>query len=132
MPLLLPVIAAVPVFIGLRIATTPPSAARLATFARRHHLGLMVDDRRYVVAYLRHIRGWHTGGALAGYLVGIASAVPQRRLPIEVLLVLCGWFLGAVVAEFRFRAPQRSTGPPACPADLDQLHESVLERIRYG
>jgi hypothetical protein len=106
MPLLLLLIAAVPVFIGLRLAMTPPSAARVASFARRHRLGLMVDDRRYVVAYLSHTRRRRTAGALGGYLAGLASALPQERITVEFFLVLAGWFVAAVVAEFRFRAPQ--------------------------
>lgn len=117
MPLLL-VVAAVPVFIALRFMTAPTTAARVARFARRHRVGLMPGSEPYVVAYLSHTRRWRTAGVLGGYLVGLASALPQERIALEFLPLLTGWLVGAVVAEFRFRfrAPL-GPGLGAAPAD---------------
>lgn len=123
--LLLLFVAVVPVLVGVSVAGRPVTTARVEAFARRHHLEPTPGTRVYVAAYLSHVRRWRVGGALGGYLVGLASTLPQERVALQFLPVLAGWFLGAVVAEFRFRAP------PGADAEVAVLAPRWLLRVPH-
>jgi hypothetical protein len=97
-------------------AAQPPTAGRVAAFARRHGLDLTPGDEPYVAAYLRHMRRWRAVGAVGGLLVGIVHGLPDDRIVFQFFPMLAGWFAGAVVAEFRFPAVEPSgAAEPAVP-----------------
>jgi hypothetical protein len=101
--LLFVVLAVGVVLVGARVAAAPVSGGRVAAFARRHRIELAANESQ-VVAYLSHTRRWRTAGAVGACLVVLASGLRQERVAVEFFPVLAGWFLGAVIAEFRFPA----------------------------
>jgi hypothetical protein len=102
MPLVLALIAAVPVLVILRLAVMPVATGRVARFARLHRLALTPDSQPRIVAYLSHTRRWRAVGVLAGYLVGLVWMLPQQRIGFQVSALLAGWLVGAVMAEIGY------------------------------
>jgi hypothetical protein len=64
----------------------PVTRGRLTAFARRHGLVVTAGNGSLVIRYLATTRRWRATGLLAG------------------LTLFAGWFVGALVAEFRLAA----------------------------
>lgn len=80
----------------------PVSHERLTRFARRHGLQLTDDNRPLAVHYLATTRRWRT----IGLVVSAAAAAGfawrhDRQLHLNLLVMFAGWFVGAIVAEWR-------------------------------
>lgn len=89
------------------------SRARVEKFARRQTLTVTVENGPLVIRYLATTRRWRGGGLLvsAAATVGVPLVVealwPQRapsHVGVSALAMFVGWFVGAVVAEWRVSA----------------------------
>jgi hypothetical protein len=109
-----------PLLIVARLAYEPVSPQRLERFRRLYRLAPGPDETRLVTAYLAHTRRWRVLGATCGYVVGLVRALPEQKAELSMLAVAVGWLIGAVIAEFRYRAPGPADGPPP-PAWLHRV-----------
>lgn len=86
--------------------TMPVSIGRLDRFARRHAVTLTGANRHLAVRYLATTRRWRTTGVLIGMLVSAAySWRHDRTFDWNLLGAFAGWFVGAVIAEWRLNLP---------------------------
>lgn len=96
-----------PVFLGaiLVLATTPfrdVTRERLERFAARQSLPITPGNGLAVIRYLATTRRWRGGGLLVTVAGGVTEAiVTHRQLPIGTAALFLGWFVGAVIAEWR-------------------------------
>jgi hypothetical protein len=82
----------------------PVTRGRLTAFARRHGLFVTAGNGSLVIRYLATTRRWRATGLLAGLIVSIAWALREGGVRIDFLTLFAGWFVGALVAEFRLAA----------------------------
>lgn len=110
----IPVLLAVALLVWAAVA--PVSRARLERFARRQQLVITPANGNRVITYLATTRRWRSAGVLAALALAVAwigySATVRSgefTAEINVLHLVAGWFVGAVIAEARLaRTP---TGP---------------------
>jgi hypothetical protein len=77
---------------------------RLARFARRQALPITVDNGMLVIGYLATTRRWRSSGLLMALLVDVAysATLSRENVPhVTGAAVFAGWFIGAVIAEWR-------------------------------
>jgi hypothetical protein len=86
---------------GVRMSGEPVSRARLERFARRQHLTLTSANAALVVRSLALTRRWRALGLWTGLATGLLWALREGSLTINFLTAFLGWFVGAVVAEWR-------------------------------
>jgi hypothetical protein len=79
----------------------PVSRARLERFARRQVLPITIANGPVVIDYLATTRRWRVCGFVAGLLVSFGVGFTQRSSSSGGAAALVGWFLGALVAEWR-------------------------------
>lgn len=127
--------AIVVVVLLLRAAVAPVSRARLERFARRQQLVITPTNGNRVIAYLATTRRWRSAGVLAALAlaltwVGYAATIRTGdfEAEINVLHLVAGWFVGAVIAEARLA---RSPGGPVRLAAL-QPREASMYLPRYA
>ena len=118
MTLLVAVLLTVCLMVGVRMASAPASAARVTYFAARHRLVRTPDGVLHIEAYLRRSRQARTVGVLCALGLGVAATLGQNRVHVEVLTLVAGWFVGAVVAEFRTPAGGEGTSGVDVPGWL--------------
>ena len=81
------------------------SRQRVAKFARRQALIITPDNGNLVIAYLATTRRWRAAGLATGVIVSFAWSI-DNGLSINMVDLIAGWFVGAVIAEWRIaRAP---------------------------
>lgn len=96
------------------------SRARVDKFARRQSLPITADNGTPVICYLATTRRWRGCGLLVS--VALTVGVPLAGLvfgdsgtsgnvSVNVLGLFAGWFVGAVVAEWRVSVAARMPGP---------------------
>lgn len=79
----------------------PVSRARLERFARRQALRITIANGPVVIDYLATTRRWRVAGFVAGSLVSFGVGFTQRSSYSGGAAALVGWFVGALVAEWR-------------------------------
>lgn len=90
----------------------PVDRARVRRFAVRQGLTVTADNGNSVIRYLATTRRWRGGLlwlALLGFVLGAVAT--RHGVTLSVFDAFCGWFAGAVVAEWRVDALTR--GPRA-------------------
>ncbi|MEO9138439.1 MAG: hypothetical protein ABI345_05170 [Jatrophihabitans sp.] len=96
-----------PIFLAavLMLATTPfhdVTRERLERFAARQCLRITPDNGPIVIRYLATTRRWRGGGLLVTIGAGVTeSIVAHGELRIGAVTLFIGWFVGAVIAEWR-------------------------------
>jgi hypothetical protein len=81
---------------------------RVAKFARRQELAITVGNGQQVIGYLATTRRWRVFGLAAGLVLSVAWFLPN--VTVNSLYLFAGWFVGALIAEFRVaRLPHRPT-----------------------
>lgn len=86
--------------------------ARVERFAWRQRLPITVDNGPAVIAYLATTRRWRGCGILAT-VAGTALAYTLRIIPsghYNTFTLVVGWFIGAVIAEWRVNARAADPG----------------------
>jgi hypothetical protein len=84
----------------------PVSVERLARFARRHAVTLTDENRHLAVRYLATTRRWRTAGVVISIVISSAYTWwHTRTMEWSALGMFAGWFVGAVVAEWRLTLP---------------------------
>ncbi|WP_406832104.1 hypothetical protein ABEG17_04570 [Pedococcus sp. KACC 23699] len=82
-------------------ATAPVSLTRTRRFARRQELLVTVGNGPLVVRALTVTHRWRVLGLTTGVLLGLLWALRDARLTINFAAAFLGWFVGAVIAEWR-------------------------------
>ena len=81
--------------------------SRVERFARKQSLPITVGNGDIVIGYLAVTRRWRRSGLLVGlaltigYSQTIGSSVTHEGLHVNFLALFVGWFVGAVIAEWR-------------------------------
>lgn len=83
----------------------PVDRRRVERFVRRHDLPLTDDNGPVVVRALAVSHRWRRFGLASGFLVAAVWSLREGRLQVDFLAMFLGWFLGAVVAEWRIAGP---------------------------
>jgi hypothetical protein len=77
------------------------SRGRLERFASRQALPITADNGNLVIHYLATTRRWRSAGLLAAAAIFTTLSVQLGGFSINLLELFGGWFVGAVVAEWR-------------------------------
>lgn len=97
-----------------RIAMIPFAAvsrARVERFARRQSLPITVDNGPVVIDYLATTRRWRGTGLLLVILTsGLYTGQQGQGAHVGFAAVFAGWFVGAVIAEWRVSSRRREEG----------------------
>lgn len=94
------------VVVALSLSKVNPavSRARLTRFARRQCLTITPANGNHVIRYLATTRRWRATGLVTGVLAGFAWSLPGGQLNASFTAMFSGWFVGAVLAEWRVAA----------------------------
>ncbi|MEO5981577.1 MAG: hypothetical protein ABIQ13_04590 [Pedococcus sp.] len=84
-----------------RSATGPVTLARTRRFARRQELLVTTGNGPLVVRALTVTHRWRALGLTTGLFLGLLWALRDARVTINFAAAFLGWFVGAVVAEWR-------------------------------
>jgi hypothetical protein len=84
-----------------RGSTAPVTLPRLRRFAARQELLVTEANGPLVVRALAVTRRWRALGLSTGVLLGLLWALRDDRLTLNFAAAFLGWFVGAVVAEWR-------------------------------
>lgn len=87
-----------------REVTLPVTRARVERFARRQRLVITPDNGARVMEYLATTRRWRASGLVLGALGGLLWSLPDGKLTLSFTALFGGWFVGAVIAEWRVAA----------------------------
>ncbi len=93
------------------IATAPVSIDRLERFARRQRLHVTATNGVLVVRSLTITRRWRSLGLAVGVILGMMWALRDARLTLNFSTAFIGWFVGAVIAEWRLAGLAAADGP---------------------
>jgi hypothetical protein len=80
----------------------PVAASRVREFSHRKQVPLTDANSAAVMRYLGTTRRWRSAGVVVGLSYGLAAAWQQRVVSVNAATVFLGWFVGAMVAEWRF------------------------------
>jgi len=83
------------------VSTAPVSLPRLRRFAARQELLVTEANGPLVVRALAVTRRWRALGLTTGVLLGLLWALRDAQLKLDFTAAFLGWFVGAVVAEWR-------------------------------
>src|SRR5262245_51696373 len=97
----------VPLWVASSVAQAPVAPRRLAGFAHRQRLVITPGNGNHVIAYLAATRRWRAFGLAGGIVASLLSSLPA--LTVSSLPLFAGWFVGALLAEFRVLTPR--SGP---------------------
>jgi len=92
------------------VSTSPVSLPRLRRFAARQQLLVTEANGPLVVRALAVTRRWRALGLSTGVLLGLLWALRDARLTLNFTAAFLGWFVGAVVAEWRLAGLQVDPG----------------------
>lgn len=93
--------------IGWVVARSPLRRRTVERFARRQHLELVDANAPHVVAALLITHRWRRAGLVLGVLVGVLWSIQYGSLTVHFLSGFLGWFVGAVIAEWRISGLDR-------------------------
>jgi hypothetical protein len=85
----------------VRAVSGPVSRYRVERFAARQDLVITAGNGNLVINYLRTTRRWRVIGLSTGVLVAAAWSLRDSRITVNALAAFAGWFVGALVAEYR-------------------------------
>ena len=74
---------------------------RVERFARKQSLPITVGNGDIVIRYLAVTRRWRRSGLLVGLALTLGYSLTHVGLHIDFLALFVGWFIGAVIAEWR-------------------------------
>jgi uncharacterized membrane protein len=97
----LPLLLALPVLYAVHVLGGPVDRARFERFVTRTGMPVTATNGEQVIRYLATTRRWRTAGLAAGSVAAVLWALPAREVTVNVLVLLAGWFVGALVAEAR-------------------------------
>jgi hypothetical protein len=81
---------------------------RLERFARRQQLVITARNGQRVISYLATTRRWRAGGILVALaVVGEYDYQTSRHFDFNAVAGFAGWFIGAIVAEWRVSTGRR-------------------------
>ncbi|KQZ90383.1 hypothetical protein ASD62_14915 [Phycicoccus sp. Root563] len=95
------VLGAVLLTIVASATTAPVTLVRTRRFARRQELLVTSSNGPLVVRALAVTHRWRVLGLTTGLVLGVLWALRDARLTISFSAGFLGWFVGAVVAEWR-------------------------------
>lgn len=93
-------------WIAVAAATWPVGSARFSRFVERQRLPLWVPDViecAPVRRYLATTRRWRVAGLAVAVCFSITAGLRLGRLGVDLSAMFMGWFIGAVIAEWRLR-----------------------------
>ncbi|MGH2874787.1 MAG: hypothetical protein ACRDLV_00905 [Solirubrobacteraceae bacterium] len=79
----------------------PVGRGRVERFARRQALDVTADNGNLVIRYLATTRRWRAGGLLLAAIGVVVGSVVLGRFSVNLFALFGGWFVGAVLAEWR-------------------------------
>jgi hypothetical protein len=97
----LPLLLALPVLYAVHVIGKPVDRARLERFVTRTGMPVTATNGEQVIRYLAATSRWRTAGLATGSVAAVLWALPERQVTVNVLVLLAGWFVGALVAEAR-------------------------------
>jgi hypothetical protein len=106
-----PLLATLAVLLVVSVATSPfrdVTRRRLERFAWRQALPITVGNGPTVIRYLATTRRWRGSGLLVALMAAVAyDATLGREYAVHISggEVFAGWFIGAVIAEWRISTP---------------------------
>lgn len=127
-----------PVFLGavLVLATTPfqdVSRERLERFAARQCLPITLGNGPAVIRYLATTRRWRGGGLLVTVAGGVSEAIlAHGQLRIGTVALFLGWFVGAVIAEWRVSVESAHGHRRAASLVPRRARDYVAVRVRWA
>jgi hypothetical protein len=80
------------------------SRRRLERFAKQQALPITVDNGSLVIRYLATTRRWRSAGLLVAAVLFTTWSAQLGGFSLNLLELFAGWFVGAVVAEWRLAA----------------------------
>ena len=104
-------------------ASGPVSLTRTRRFARRQALLVTVGNGPLVVRALAVTHRWRVLGLTTGVLLSILWAMRDAQLTINFAAAFLGWFVGAVIAEWRLAG---------LPAEGGRRTASLTRRTAWG
>jgi hypothetical protein len=119
----------------LTLATTPFQAvtrARVERFARRQSLPITVANGQMVIRYLATTRRWRGTGLLLTVVGGMAYSVARHRsAPLSATALFAGWFVGAVIAEWRVSTAGTPSGLRSASLVPRRLSDYLSRTVRW-
>ena len=94
----------------VQISRAPVSRRTLERFARRQQLTITAANGPLVVRSLALTRSWRGFGLWTGVVCGFLWAVRDSQVTVNFTTAFLGWFVGAVVAEWRIAGLPRDDG----------------------
>lgn len=101
----------IPLWLAVAVSAHGVERARVMRFARRHELPITVHNGQQVLGYLATTRRWRAFGLAAGLVVSVAWFLPD--ITVHSLYLFAGWFVGALIAEFRVARLPHGPNPAA-------------------
>ncbi|NUR48272.1 MAG: hypothetical protein HOV71_09085 [Hamadaea sp.] len=105
--------------IGTVVLLTPVSDRAASTFEAYHRVNLTPAGRERLTAYLNTRRRARTIGVLAAAAASLAVTATSHGIQLNLIMLMAGWFAGAVAAELRQRHRTRPNQP----------HEPATDRL---
>lgn len=102
------VVAGFLLWLAYLMAAGPVPRHRVFLFAQRQDLVITPDNGALVIRYLATTRRWRTAGLTTGIAAAAGWALRDGEVRFDALSAFAGWFVGAVVAEWRVA----TAGPP--------------------
>lgn len=96
--------------VGWFVAGSPLPRRTVEKFARRQQLDLTESNASLVVSALLITHRWRRAGLVLGLLVGLVWSLRSGGPTLSFLAGLLGWFVGAVIAEWRISGLEQA-GP---------------------
>ena len=93
------------VLVVLAVTSGPVSRERVQRFAERQRLVITPRNGEQVIWYLAVTRRWRVAGALCGLLGSSLLGIRNGTIGVNIAAIFGGWFVGAVIAEFRISGP---------------------------
>ncbi|HHU09010.1 MAG TPA: hypothetical protein GXZ60_03185 [Intrasporangiaceae bacterium] len=87
--------------IGWILARSPLKRTTVERFARRQRIAVVDANAAHVVGALLITHRWRRAGLVLGLLIGVVWSLQHASLNLNFLAGFLGWFVGAVVAEWR-------------------------------
>lgn len=101
--------------VGWLVARRPLPRRTVDRFATRQRLQVVEENATLVVSALLITHRWRRAGLAVGLLAGLLWSIQRGALTLSFAAGLLGWFVGAVIAEWRISSleqpgPRRSAG----------------------
>jgi hypothetical protein len=123
-------------FATLAIIGGRVSRSRVERFASRQALPITIDNGNLVIRYLATTRRWRAGGLITATVIFTVWSAHHGGFSINTFELFAGWFVGAVIAEWRVAIA--TTGPrrsaqlvPRRTRDYLRLPARVLPSVAF-